>query len=177
MKKRYIATAISVLLVLIGITTALAVMPKPAETVDNSPLKPLVVQNPINSTDIISLTNEYRVAKGLEPLVENDTLHNSACAKARHMIDGNYWSHNAPDGTEPWHFFTEAGYPLSGHTGENLAMAYFSSKNVVDGWISSPTHEVNLSGGYVDTGVCVKTGISYQGKTNTNLVVAHYGIQ
>ncbi len=149
MKKRYIAIILSVLLVLIGITATFANTQKPAETVDNSTY---------------------------EPLIENDLLNQSACAKARHMVDNNYWSHIAPDGTDPFKFIVEAGYTPYQKAGENLAYGYETSKTVVDGWVKSPKHEENLVYIYNDVGVCTLTNVMYQGGTNT-VIVAHYGLQ
>lgn len=137
-------------------------------------VKPVVKEASLNATEIIQLTNDYRATKGLQPLVENELLDRSACAKAQHMIDNNYWAHVAPDGTLPWYFFEQAGYPYD-HAGENLAYGYTTTLGLITGWGKSPLHEKNLVGEYTETGVCIKPGLRYQGQINTTLVVAHYG--
>lgn len=137
--------------------------------------RPIVKAPTLTSTEVIQFTNDYRATKGLAPLVENELLNQSACAKAQHMVDNNYWAHIAPDGTQPWYFMDQAGYVYA-EAGENLAYGYASSFVTVYGWENSPEHEKNLSGNYTETGVCVKTDITFQGKLNTTLVVAHYGL-
>lgn len=122
--------------------------------------------------DIIKATNDYRATKGLAPLAENAKLDESACLKAQDMMTKDYWAHVSPDGTQPWSWFKRVGYDYR-YAGENLAYGFNSGKVVMNGWINSPEHEVNLVGDYTETGVCVKTG-QYQGGNN-NLVVAHYG--
>ncbi len=138
-------------------------------------VKPVVKEASLNATEIIQLTNDYRATKGLQPLVENELLDRSACAKAQHMVDNNYWSHDAPDGTTPWYFFEQAGYSIN-KAGENLAYGYKSSFSVVYVWEHSPEHEKNLSGDYAEVGVCTLKNQTYQGGTNS-IIVAHYGTQ
>ncbi|NCU41075.1 CAP domain-containing protein [Candidatus Saccharibacteria bacterium] len=122
--------------------------------------------------DVISKTNEYRVYKGLTPLSENALLTQSACAKAQHMIDNDYWAHIAPDGTEPWYWINQTGYIYS-RAGENLAYGQRTSAKVSAGWINSTTHRENILGDFTEVGVCVMYG-KYQGDSNS-LTVAHYG--
>ena len=180
-RKRYIAIAISVLLVLIGITATFALTQKPTEPT-TSDFKPIPIENKngqlvvatLDSQEIIKLTNDYRATKGLAPLIENELLNNSACAKAQHMVDNNYWSHVSPDGIQPWYYFDQAGYLYDG-AGENQAFGYPSDTSVIDGLIKSPTHEENLVGDYTETGVCVLMNVDFQGKRGTNVIVVHYG--
>lgn len=111
------------------------------------------------STDrVISLVNEKRAQAGLSGLVYDPTLTSAAQAKARHMIDNDYWSHIAPDGTEPWFFFTSAGYKYK-YAGENLARDFSNPESAVDAWMASTSHRDNiLSSKYTETGVAVIEG-------------------
>jgi len=136
--------------------------------------RPIVKAPTLTSTEVIQFTNDYRATKGLAPLVENELLNQSACAKAQHMVDNNYWAHDAPDGTTPWYFFQQAGYVYD-KAGENLGNGYTTSSAVVNGWINSPSHELNLSGPYTETGICIKTDVALLFKKSTILTVAHYG--
>jgi len=129
----------------------------------------------LNKQHIYELINAERANAGLAPLATNTLLENSACAKAQHMVDNNYWSHDAPDGTTPWYFFEQAGYSIN-KAGENLAYGYKSSFSVVYVWEHSPEHEKNLSGDYAEVGVCTLKNQTYQGGTNS-IIVAHYGTQ
>jgi hypothetical protein len=123
--------------------------------------------------DLLSATNTFRAQNGLAPLSLNGQLNNAAQNKAQHMVDNNYWAHNAPDGTTPWYFFDQAGYNYS-KAGENLAYGFNTSQDVVNGWIGSPGHRANILGEYVDVGFGFVDGPTYQGGPNT-VVVAHYG--
>lgn len=178
----YIGLSVNVLLALTLISGGAWYFTRPtvAETPVRTPTKTATVAKPvvqapkITVADIIKLTNDYRATKGLQPLIENPLLDESACAKAQHMIDNKYWAHVSPDGIQPWYFFEQAGYVYD-KAGENLAHGYSTSYVIVDGWIHSPTHEENLVGPYNETGICIKTDIAYQYKKSTTLVVAHYG--
>ncbi len=50
-------------------------------------------------------TNTERSSNGLPALSINDKLNQAAQAKANDMVARDYWSHNTPDGQEPWVFF------------------------------------------------------------------------
>lgn len=123
--------------------------------------------------DLLSGTNAFRAQNGLAPLALNGQLNTSAQNKAQHMVNNNYWAHNAPDGTTPWYFFDQAGYSYS-KAGENLAYGFNTSQDAVNGWIGSPGHRANMLGEYYDVGFGFVDGPNYQGGPNT-VVVAHYG--
>lgn len=124
---------------------------------------------------LAAATNQSRAANGLGALALNSALNSGAQAKANHMIANNYWAHTAPDGTEPWYFFSQAGYNYS-HAGENLAYGFDSSNEVDDAWMNSSGHRANVLGNYKDMGFGIANGASYQGGQNT-VVVAFYGTQ
>jgi uncharacterized protein YkwD len=71
-------------------------------------------------TKSYGLPTEKRSQAGVSPLAYNPYLAQAAQAKARHMLEYDYWAHIAPDGTDPWKFFTDAGYKYR-YAGENLA--------------------------------------------------------
>src|SRR5687767_6775924 len=72
--------------------------------------KVLAYATDVSISGLLSATNQQRAANGLGSLALNSQLNSGAQAKANHMVAHNYWSHTAPDGTEPWYFFTQAGY-------------------------------------------------------------------
>lgn len=117
--------------------------------------------------------NRARTENGLPALVVSEQLVASACAKAQHMIDNDYWDHVAPDGTTPWYFFGQVGYGYIS-AGENLAYGFSDEQSTVDGWMDSPTHRENiLLPDYSEQGVCIKYG-EYQGGKNA-VIVNHFG--
>jgi uncharacterized protein YkwD len=127
----------------------------------------------VSISGLLSATNSYRAQNGLGALSLNSQLNSSSQSKAQHMIANNYWSHVAPDGTQPWYFFNQAGYSYAA-AGENLAYGFDSSQGTVDAWMASPSHKANVLGSYVDVGFGIANGENYQGNQNT-VIVAHYG--
>ena len=131
------------------------------------------------TSEIIDLSNQYRLNAGLPALITNQTLVLSADAKASHMASNSYFAHDAPDGTSPWFFFSQAGYAYS-TAGENLALTNQSARSVVDGWYNSPGHRANMMSSEfteVGYGISYLSSFTYNGVTYANvyLVAAHYG--
>ncbi len=125
--------------------------------------------------DLLTSANETRSSNGLLPLTLSSNLNTSAQLKANDMVAKNYWSHTAPDGTEPWYWFHQAGYAYS-VAGENLAYGFDTGSEVTVAWLNSPTHKANLLGDYEDVGFGIASSASFQNGANT-VVVAHYGKQ
>lgn len=127
----------------------------------------------IAPSEVIRLTNEKRVQAGLQPLVENPTLSQAALAKGVDMINKNYWAHVAPDGTQPWTFFLNAGYSYR-YAGENLARDFSNPSSAVDAWMASPTHKENLlSANYKEIGIGVVEGD--MNGVDTTIIVQFFG--
>jgi hypothetical protein len=127
----------------------------------------------ISSEVLLNDTNAERVKHQLPPLEVDAKLSQAAFLKAKDMLARQYWAHNAPDGTTPWQWFSEAGYNYS-YAGENLAKNFRSADAVTAAWIASPEHEANIIGEhYTQVGFAVVDGV-LNGK-ETTLVVALYG--
>lgn len=107
------------------------------------------------------LTNEQREAHDLPALATNEHLRQSACHKAADMVKHDYFAHVAPDGTEPWHYFREAGYTYQ-HAGENLARNFTDDAALIQAWMESPTHRDNLLGDFEEQGICSVEGVTVQ---------------
>lgn len=124
----------------------------------------------ITKADIISLTNNERVASGFLALKRNAILNQAAGLKADDMFSDDYWAHFAPDGVSPWHFFGEVGYKYT-WAGENLARDFQTSGGVVAGWMASTAgHRENiLNSNFTEIGVAVKNGV-LQGEETTLVV-------
>lgn len=127
----------------------------------------------ISPGDLAAGTNAARAQNGLGALALNSKLSTSAQLKANDMITKNYWAHVAPDGTQPWYWFTQAGYDYT-NAGENLAYGFATSDATITGWMNSAGHRANILGNYQDMGFGIANGENYQGAQNT-VVVAHYG--
>jgi uncharacterized protein YkwD len=143
------------------------------QTVAASHREVLAYATNVSITDLLASTNQSRAANGLGALSLNSKLNSGAQSKANDMIAKNYWSHVAPDGTQPWAFFTAAGYQYS-RAGENLAYGFDNSAQTEDAWMNSSGHRANVLGDYTEVGFGIANGDNYQGGPNT-VVAAFYG--
>ncbi len=133
----------------------------------------LGVATNINTSDLLSYTNNERSAGGLPSYSSNVKLSLAAQSKAEHMIENDYWSHYAPDGTSPWDFINAQHYTYQ-RAGENLAYGFATSSGVLAGWMNSPAHKANvMDNGFTQVGFGIASG-TFQGSDNT-VVVAMYG--
>lgn len=122
---------------------------------------------------VVDLTNEERADSAEAPLRRNATLDKAAQLKAQHMAEYEYFAHFSPDGVSPWHWFNEADY-LFAHAGENLAIHFTDSSEVVEAWMRSPAHRENIVNGiYTEIGVGTAKG-SFEGY-DTVYVVQLFG--
>lgn len=112
---------------------------------------------------VIDLTNKERADIAKPALIKNDFLQEAAKMKAEDMASRGYFSHDSPDGTEPWDWIKKTGYSFS-YAGENLAINFFDSKDVVEAWMNSTTHRANmLDGHFTEIGIGTARG-TYKGR-------------
>lgn len=122
---------------------------------------------------VVDKTNKEREEQKLTPLVRNSVLDKAAQMKAEDMAKNGYFAHYSPTGVSPWHWFGEAGYRYV-HAGENLAVHFSDSKEVVEAWMKSPTHRANIvNQTYREIGVGTARG-TYEGY-ETVFVVQLFG--
>lgn len=121
------------------------------------------------ASKVLDLENSVRVSAKLPRLKENKALADAAYKKAYDMIGKGYFAHVTPEGDAPWKFINDAGYGYI-YAGENLALDFGESSDVVSAWIASPAHKENVMGlNFSETGIAVVEG-EYQGKTRTFVV-------
>ena len=124
-------------------------------------------------SEIVSLTNSERAQNNIGEVKENALLDKAAQAKADDMAAKGYFSHVGPDGKEPWAWMDAAGYNYK-YAGENLAVQFVDSKDLVDAWMKSPTHRANIvKPVYTEIGVGITQGV-YKGQPAT-FVVQYFG--
>lgn len=129
-----------------------------------------------NTTDdgLLLATNEIREKSQLAPLQFSKSLDTAAQAKANDMAKRNYWSHDTPDGQEPWVFIEKSGYKYL-RASENLAYGFDSSHSTLVGWMNSPEHKANvLDNGVTDIGFGIVNTPDFQGSGPQTIVVAMY---
>jgi len=122
---------------------------------------------------VTSLTNEERFDVAMMPLLRSTLLDAAAQKKAEHMAAESYFSHYSPGGISPWYWFQQVGYTYV-HAGENLAVHFSDSDEVVKAWMNSPTHRANIvNNNYTEIGIGVARG-KYEGY-ETVFVVQMFG--
>ena len=97
------------------------------------------------AAEVRDLTNDYRATLGLGRLEISDSLTKAAEWKAAHMANYGYFSHDdqAPPVDRSWDERVEdCGYHYG--MGENIAYGYRSPLAVVQGWIGSSGHRLNI---------------------------------
>jgi len=102
--------------------------------------------------DVLRLTNELRARGGTcgghhygpaSPLLWDTRLANSAMRHAQAMAHQGFFEHISPQGLTPEQRIQQAGwttFPI----GENIAAGQATPDEVVESWIKSPGHCVNL---------------------------------
>jgi hypothetical protein len=114
---------------------------------------------------IIVLTNELRKELSLPVLKENTKLDQAAYAKVQDMFLGQYFAHTSPANKNLETFLKQVAYNFS-TAGENLAMGFDNSEDVMAAWKKSPTHYANLSDeNFQEIGVGIAEDIFEGGNT------------
>ncbi|MDO8552694.1 MAG: CAP domain-containing protein [bacterium] len=127
------------------------------------------INSPLRTSEFIALVNADRAGNGAKPVAEDALLNLAAQKKADDMAARGYFSHTAPDGSQPWKWFTSAGYYYTS-AGENLAMDFNSADSIERAWMNSPSHRKNLlNTKYTKMGIGIAQGI-YNGKSTTFVV-------
>jgi type VII secretion protein EccB len=107
--------------------------------------------------DVLALVNQERSKAGCAPVSLDARLGAAAAAHSQDMVDRNYYDHITPDGVDPGHRMSAAGYKWSAQ-GENIAFGYNDAAAVMVGWMDSAQHRGNiLNCNFRDMGV----GLAY----------------
>lgn len=134
----------------------------------------LAARSNIDSLGLLTATNTQRAEKDIEPLATNQLLADAATAKANDMKSQNYWSHQTPEGNEPWVFLENAQYEYQ-KAGENLAYGFSTNTSTVTGWMNSQSHRENmLDPTYTEVGFGIVESENYLDQGPQTIVVAFY---
>lgn len=123
----------------------------------------------LTPAEVIRFTNQERVKRGLPPLAIDPQLTSAAEAKARDMMEAQYYDH------AQWErFIRTSGYNYCS-AGENLALNYTDAGELVTDWLGSPRHRDNLlKSSYREIGVAVVRG-RYKTIEDATFVVQFFG--
>lgn len=112
----------------------------------------------VNPQNIIDLTNKQRRSIGLEALKSNDSLTKAANEKAKAIFKYQSFAHNL-DSKKFSSWIKDVGYDYL-YVGENLAINYDNSEDILKAWLNSPLHKKNLLNPiYQDIGVATVNGV------------------
>jgi uncharacterized protein YkwD len=92
---------------------------------------------------VVDLTNQERISRGLAPLTINVQLNNAAEQHSQDMVVQNYFSHQGRDGSSPWDRMQSQGYNYS-QAAENIAFGQTTAQEVVTDWMNSAGHRQNI---------------------------------
>jgi uncharacterized protein YkwD len=90
-------------------------------------------------------------------LAWNDLLFKASAGHSKDMADRNFFSHNTPEGVNPFQRMERAGYKF-GYAGETIAAGQNGIASVMGSWLNSPGHcSILMSDNYKEVGAaCVK---------------------
>ena len=96
----------------------------------------------LTDTEIIHLTNIERSNNELSSLRENDLLTRAAQNKAKDILASQEFEHNI--GAKKFSDWIRAVNYTYSYIGENLAIDFSDSGDVIDAWMKSPLHKKNI---------------------------------
>jgi uncharacterized protein YkwD len=121
---------------------------------------------------VLKLVNEARAQRRkcgsrefapVPPLTLSPVLSRAALAHARDMSTNKFFDHRGSDGSKPAERATRAGYTWSA-IAENIAEGAVNADVVVQGWLDSPGHCVNIMGAqYREMGLAYFTDFAHKG--------------
>lgn len=130
-------------------------------------------QEHISSDRLIELTNRARNAYDMGALSYSNKLSQAAAAKAVDIMNSQYFDHTSPNGKKFSYWIKETKYAYT-RVGENLAIRFNSSDDIMQAWMESASHRQNiLNPFYKEIGIASLTGI-FRGK-QTTVVVQMFG--
>lgn len=96
--------------------------------------------------EILELINNHRLSMGLNPLQDMDVIKSQAYSHTEHMVIENEVSHD--------NFYVRSNY-LKANAGakavsENVAYGYTKAESVVDAWLRSESHKMNIEGDFTN---------------------------
>lgn len=103
--------------------------------------------------EVIRLVNIERARVGLEPLENDINLSYAAACRSVENAYYNNFSHTRPNGTSCLTVFDEYNRQDYRRAGENIALRQKTPAEVVEDWMQSPGHKMNILGKFTKIGV------------------------
>ncbi|MFN2385678.1 MAG: CAP domain-containing protein [Thermoanaerobaculia bacterium] len=113
--------------------------------------------------EMLDRVNAERRKAGLPALRLHPSLSRAARRHAEDMLARSFYGHETPEGRTPLDRVKASGYSPS-TVAENIARGQFSVEEVMDGWMESRTHLVNILGRpFTEAGLGYAMGINEAG--------------
>jgi hypothetical protein len=93
--------------------------------------------------NLLQLHNKYRELKGVPPLCVSPKLTHAAESFCHYMADTDDFAHRSRNGNNVVNRAEQSGYQWKS-LGENIGVGYQQESKVMNAWINSPTHEINI---------------------------------
>lgn len=111
-----------------------------------------------NEWEVLRLTNEKRLANGLEAVSTFGDLQDACDTRAKEI--SSYFDHTRPDGTSCFSTLEEIYWKT---VGENIAAGQSTPRAAVTSWWNSPGHKANMLGEQYD-----HMGVGYYYKSKSD---------
>jgi uncharacterized protein YkwD len=105
---------------------------------------------------VVMAHNRIRADAKLPALAVSPKLQAAAEKHARDMADRGKMTHKGSDGSDPIDRIVAEGYKYL-RAGENVAVGYFTTEQLMKGWMDSPHHKKNILGSFSQIGVACAT--------------------
>lgn len=113
--------------------------------IDKAAVKDATTVNSVTDKALttITLVNQQRTQLRGTALIHDKELSKVAQAKAQDMAKNNYFSHTSPTYGSPSQLLSTFNYKWTAY-GENIAKGQLTAEEVVQDWMDSPGHRVNI---------------------------------
>jgi hypothetical protein len=139
-------------------------VPKKLPTADDMPRVATRVLELVNAARAKPRRCGSRNFEPAPPLALSPILSRAALAHAKDMSANAFFDHRGSDGSRPPERATRAGYNWVA-VAENIAEGAASAEIVVQGWLDSPGHCVNIMGAqYREMGLAYYTDFAHKGE-------------
>lgn len=96
-----------------------------------------------NEWRVFTLTNQNRMKEGHKPLLMFGQMQKATDIRKKELVEFYSSSHARPDGSSCFTVFEDVGLEIS-PVGENIAKNYPTADRVVEGWMNSEGHYLNM---------------------------------
>ncbi|HOX60917.1 MAG TPA: CAP domain-containing protein [Candidatus Magasanikbacteria bacterium] len=122
---------------------------------------------------LAGLVNRYRSENGVSALSGQVKLYGTATDKASDMASRQYFGHISPEGRTLADIMSAHDYSYE-FAGENLALGFADSSELLSAWLESPTHRKNiLDPDFTEYGIAMLAG-NFENEA-TVFAVNHFG--